>query len=137
MISCLIIDDEFHARERISRAIEQRFGWQVVGQAIEYNDAKSLVLARHPTVCFVDVNIIGGSGISLIKELKYVHICKWVIMSAHSKYAIEGYNAEVEDYLLKPIDDFRLEKLLLKLETYYANDLYHEAHSEQPSVVKW
>ncbi|WP_286269931.1 LytR/AlgR family response regulator transcription factor [Thalassotalea hakodatensis] len=134
MITCFIIDDEPHARERIRRVIEHRFGWQVIGQAAVYDDAKSLFLDRQPNVCFVDVNIIGGNGISLIKELKYAVMCKWVIMSAHSEFAIDGYNAEVEDYLLKPIDNLRLEKLLLKLESYYANNLYHQSQSEQPNL---
>ncbi len=131
------MDDELHARERIFRVVQQRYGWDIIGQAAEYDEAKSLFLTAQPKVCFLDVNIIGGSGISLIRELKHIAVCKWVIMSAHSEYAIDGYNVEVEDFLLKPIDSMRLEKVLLKIESYYANEMYHQLNNEQDCLSDW
>ena len=132
MINCLIIDDEMHARERISNVINKRHGWKITGEATEYQDAKALLNCLKPYVCFLDINIIGGNGLDLIRELKHKTISKWVIMSAHSHYAIDGYELEVENYLLKPIDSLLLEKVLLTIESYFASKLVYDlANAEE------
>lgn len=100
-LSCIIVEDEPMARDLLSQyiakvpslALEAAFSNPI--EALEY-------LAEHePDVLFLDVQMPEITGISLLKILKRKPI---VIMStAYSEYAIEGFELDVTDYLLKPI----------------------------------
>jgi DNA-binding NarL/FixJ family response regulator len=67
MHHCLVIDDEYLARERISSFVMEQVNWQVDGESGEYEEAESLLLKFLPELCFMDINIIGGSGIEFAK----------------------------------------------------------------------
>lgn len=116
MLSCIVIDDEPLARERISGFIEQQENWQVDAQAGEYHVAQSLLLKHNPDVCFMDINIIGGSGIELAGELAKSIDCHWVFTTASSDYALQAFDIEATDYLLKPFENSRLANVLHKVE---------------------
>jgi DNA-binding NarL/FixJ family response regulator len=67
MHHCSVIDDEYLARERISSFVMEQVNWQVDGESGEYEEAESLLLKFLPELCFMDINIIGGSGIEFAK----------------------------------------------------------------------
>jgi two-component system LytT family response regulator len=116
MHSCIVIDDECLARERISSFVEEQDNWQVDAQAGEYLEAERLLLKHRPDVCFMDINIIGGSGIDLASKLARYLDCHWVFTTASSDYALQAFDLEATDYLLKPFDNSRLAHALQKVE---------------------
>jgi DNA-binding NarL/FixJ family response regulator len=67
MHHCSVIDDEYLARERISSFVMEQVNWQVDAESGEYEEAESLLLKFLPELCFMDINIIGGSGIEFAK----------------------------------------------------------------------
>jgi two-component system LytT family response regulator len=113
---CIVIDDEHLARERISSFVEKQDNWQVNGQSGEYKEAESLLLKHRPDVCFMDINIIGGSGIELAGQLAKRIDCHWVFTTASSDYALQAFDIEATDYLLKPFENSRLANVLQKVE---------------------
>lgn len=115
MHHCIVIDDESLARERISSFVSEQEGWQVVGQSGEYKEAESLILKHKPDVCFMDINIIGGSGIELARQLTKRLDCHWVFTTASGEYALQAFDLDATDYLLKPFENSRLENVLQKV----------------------
>lgn len=116
MHHCIVIDDEPLARERISSFVDEQDNWQVVGQSGEYKEAENLLLKHQPDVCFMDINIIGGSGIELAGKLAKSLGCHWVFTTASSEYALQAFDIEATDYLLKPFENSRLSSVLQKVE---------------------
>ncbi len=64
MQHCIVINDEYLARERISSFVEKQENWQVDGESGEYEEAENLLLKYRPDVCFMDINIIGAVVLS-------------------------------------------------------------------------
>lgn len=116
MHHCLVIDDEDLAIERISSFVIEQVNWQVDGEAGEYEEAESLLLKYRPDLCFMDINIIGGSGIELANKLAKSIDCHWVFTTAYSDYALQAFELDATDYLLKPFENNRLANVLQKVE---------------------
>lgn len=106
-LRCLIVDDEPQAREVIKRYVQQVPLLELVGEcanALEVMD----VLPRQPIdLLFLDINMPQLKGIDLAKILKAPP--RIIFTTAHEEYALEGYELDVVDYLLKPI---RFERFL-------------------------
>lgn len=116
MYRCIVIDDERLARERISCFVNERFNWQIVAQSAEYREAQELITNLKPDLCFMDINIIGGSGVELVTALRDIVPCQWVFTTAYSEFALQAFNLGALDYLLKPFENERLNNTLQKAE---------------------
>ncbi|GAA0339588.1 LytTR family DNA-binding domain-containing protein [Bowmanella denitrificans] len=116
MFDCVIVDDEVLARERVAHLLKQRPGWHVAAEAREYNEARALLLQLKPAVCFMDIDIIGGSGFQLADELRSYLDTRWVFTTAYAQYAVRAFELNAFDYLLKPFEPERFEAVLEKLE---------------------
>lgn len=122
MITCMIVDDEEMAIERLQREIEQRPGWEIVAIAQEYSDAQSKLLQHRPDVCFMDINIIAGSGMALATQLHNQIATQWIFSTAYDEYAIDAFEIDAVGYLLKPFENHKLFKLMHKVEQQANND---------------
>ena len=114
MLHCLIIDDEPLAR----KLLEQYIG-RVPTLTVDASFGNPLLaldhLKAHPVdVLFLDVQMPELTGISLLKILKQRPAV--VLTTAYADYAIEGYELDVTDYLLKPITFERFLKCVEKLQ---------------------
>ncbi|WP_166424053.1 LytTR family DNA-binding domain-containing protein [Paraglaciecola sp. 20A4] len=124
MYRCIVIDDEALARERIAQYISRSPLCEVVAEASSYQSAKQLILEQQPDICFLDIQIIGGNGVELAKELQNYVTCHWVFTTAHSEYALTAFELEATDYLLKPFEDSRLAQVIAKI--------HKKQHSNMP-----
>lgn len=116
MYNCIIIDDERLARERITCFVNERANWRVIAQSGEYQQAHELITRLQPDLCFMDINIIGGSGLELVNSLSQIVPCHWVFTTAYSEFALQAFNLNALDYLLKPFENERLITTLQKVE---------------------
>jgi two-component system, LytTR family, response regulator len=108
----LIVDDEPLARERIRAFLRGDGSVDIVGECGD--GAKALELARgsRPDVVFLDVQMPGGNGLALLAELPADHRPAVIIVTAHERFAIDAFAAQVVDYLLKPFDRTRFNQAL-------------------------
>lgn len=100
-IKCIITDDEPIARKGLRGYVERINFLKLIG---EYEDAIQLnnaIKDLHPGLLFLDIEMPQMSGLELLASL--TNPPKVIITSAYEKYAIQGYEFEVVDYLLKPI----------------------------------
>lgn len=113
VIRCLIVDDEPPAREVIRRYIEELPMLQLVGECSNAVQVMSFLQQQTVDLIFLDIHMPQIKGNELLKILK--NPPKIIYTTAYADYALEGYELEVVDYLLKPIQFDRFLKAIQKL----------------------
>ena len=98
---CLIVDDEPLSINLIKNHLANLDDYVVIGEARNAINALNVLEKQQVDLMFLDINMPKISGIELLKSLQ--NPPKVIIISAHKEYAIEGFNLDVVDYLLKPV----------------------------------
>ena len=111
-LTCYIIDDEPHAVEILSDYIGKTPGLQLLGTAQKPLKGLEEVSHLRPAVIFLDVDMPEINGLALAELLGSQSII--VFTTAFSEYAVEAFNKEAADYLLKPISYYRFLKSIQK-----------------------
>jgi DNA-binding LytR/AlgR family response regulator len=116
VIDCLIVDDEPIAREGIMEYIRQIDYLNPVGQCKSATEAASLLQKNKVDLIFIDIQMPKLSGIEFVKALADPPLI--IFTTAYSEYALEGFELDVVDYLLKPISFQRFLKAVDKAQNY-------------------
>ena len=111
-IRCLIVDDEPPAREIIRRYIQQVPMLELSGECANAIEAFGLLQKLEIDLLFLDIRMPQLNGNDFLKTLK--NPPKVIFTTAFSEYALEGYDLDVVDYLLKPIPFDRFLKAVNK-----------------------
>ena len=98
---CLIVDDEELARELIATHVSQLPDFEIVATCASAIEASSVLKNNAIDLLFLDIEMPVLKGTEFLKNL--VHQPKVIFTTAHREYAIESYELNVVDYLLKPI----------------------------------
>ena len=126
MIKCIVIDDEPLARTLIeSHIIEVPF-LKLLGSFKNAILAADFLNKNEVDLIFLDIQMPKLTGIDFLKTL--AHPPKVIFTTAYREYAIEGFELQVLDYLLKPITFDRFFKAVNRLNT--SNDLNQVAHKK-------
>lgn len=112
VIRCLIVDDEPLARQIIKRYIEQVPVFRLEGECGNAIEAFSFLQQHTVDLMFLDIRMPQLNGNDFLKTLK--NPPKVIITTAYPDYALEGYELDVVDYLLKPIPFDRFLKAVNK-----------------------
>ncbi|WP_418666414.1 LytR/AlgR family response regulator transcription factor [Allofournierella sp.] len=116
MIRAILLDDEEIGIHTLTRLLEQCGGVEVIGA---YTDAvKGLVetLAQKPDVVFLDIEMPVLNGFEVAKQLAAANLLtKTVFVTAFDDYAVQAFELNSLDYLLKPVTQARLQKTIEKL----------------------
>lgn len=113
-MNCLIIDDEPVAREVLREYIREVPDLNLAGECKNAIEALTF-LKKHPVdLLFLDINMPKLTGLSFLKSLNDPP--KVILTTAYSEYALEGYELNVVDYLLKPFSFERFLKALQKVQ---------------------
>lgn len=133
-ITCLIVDDEEMATKVIEAHLAQIPGFRVAGVYHSAVEAFLTLESQQIDVLFLDIQMPKITGLDLIKMLQHKPLT--VLTTAHREFALEGFELEVIDYLMKPIGlnrflqtTSRLKKLLLPR---LADDEVQEALPARP-----
>lgn len=112
-MNCLIIDDEQHAIEVLEHYIKQTPSLQLAGSANSPADALVILQKKNIDLIFLDIHMPQLSGLDFIRSLprKYPVI----LCTAYAGHALEGFDLDVTDYLVKPIPYARFLKAVQKL----------------------
>ena len=112
-IYCLIVDDEPLAVQVIATHLEKVSDVEIVATCTSAIKAYELIQSEHIDLVFLDIQMPELTGIDLIKTLE--HPPRVIFTTAYRDYAIEGFDLDVVDYLLKPVS---LPRLLRALDKY-------------------
>ncbi|MDF2156449.1 response regulator [Algoriphagus sp. CAU 1675] len=109
----IVIDDERLARKELINLLNQLESVEVVGEAVNVEDAKEKIDQLNPDVIFLDIQMPEKTGFDLLEELDNVpHV---IFTTAYDEYALKAFQVNALDYLLKPIEPKRLEEAINKL----------------------
>ncbi len=113
MIKILIVDDEPLARERLQRLIEEMNIEAHLFQASNGLEAIEQVNEQEPDVILMDIRMPGMNGLEAAYHLMALENPPAIIFTtAYDEYALQAFESQAVDYLLKPIRQERLEKAL-------------------------
>ena len=105
-MTCLIIDDNPMARVVLQHLLQDIEGVKIMGECASAIEAYNLLQQESVDLLLLDVEMPGMSGLELIQSLRTQPIV--ILVTSKEQYAVEGYNLQVADYLLKPITYPRL-----------------------------
>ena len=112
--TALVADDEPLLRESLARQLAQ--AWpelEIVAEARNGREVIRLFDARHPDICFLDVQMPGLSGVEAARHIgRRAHL---VFVTAFDHYAVQAFAEGALDYLLKPVEPARLADTVLRL----------------------
>lgn len=111
---CIIVDDEPLARDLIAGYLRKIDTVELVAQCGNAMEAFQVLKEKVIDLIFLDVNMPQITGIDFIRSLR--NPPKVIIISAHKEYALEGFELDVVDYLLKPVS---FSRLLKAVDKYY------------------
>lgn len=112
-LRCLLIDDEPPALKVLESHISQINGFEIVGQCRNAIEALDVLHQRQVDVLFLDIKMPKLLGTDFLRNLS--HPPKVIFVSAYRDYAVEGYELDAVDYLVKPVSFERFVKAVAKL----------------------
>lgn len=112
-IITIIVDDEWLVREELKMMLKQYHEIKVVGEAANVSQAIELVHKVKPDVIFLDIQMPGATGFDLLEKTDIS--AKIIFVTAYDQYALQAFEVNAIDYLLKPIQKKRLAKTIQRL----------------------
>lgn len=113
-IRCLIVDDEPLSIRIVEKYIEDLPNLRISGTATNAFEAIEVLKNQRIDLIFLDINMPKLSGISLLKTLSHPPLV--VFTTAYSEYAVDGFELDAVDFLLKPFSFERFVKAVQKVE---------------------
>ena len=117
MINCIAIDDEPLALELLEDNISKLPYLKLVGSYDSALDAMKAIQEQKVDLIFLDIQMPGLTGLQFIQSLTVKPMI--ILVTAYEKYALEGFNLEVTDYLVKPVSLERFMKACNKAKELY------------------
>jgi DNA-binding LytR/AlgR family response regulator len=106
----VVVDDEPLAREELGYLLEQIDGIDIIGEAGNGIEAVATIERLRPDVVFLDVQMPGLTGFEVARRLLSTAVGSHIVfVTAFDRHAIEAFEVNAVDYLLKPVDPQRLE----------------------------
>lgn len=115
MITCLIIDDEPFARDELAAQLAEADDIEIVGQCSNAIEAMQAISQLKPQLIFLDIQMPRITGMELIAMLDPDTMPRVVFVTAYDQFAVQAFDRHAFDYLLKPVDEQRLQRTLEKV----------------------
>lgn len=127
-LTCIVVDDEPMALEMLTDYVKFTPFLELTGAFHQPLEALTFIQSHKTDLLFTDISMPGLSGIQFIKSLPVKPLC--ILTTAYSEYALEGYDLDVVDYLLKPIEFERFIKAATR-----ALELFRLKHTTKEAAV--
>ncbi|MBN2441946.1 MAG: response regulator transcription factor [Spirochaetales bacterium] len=113
MINTIVADDERHARERLISLLGNYPDIKIIGQAADTDEIIPLLQSEHVDVAFLDINMPGPPVFGIISALPQPPLI--IFQTAYSEYAVNAFEIDALDYLMKPVSGERLDVCIGKI----------------------
>ena len=132
-LNALIVDDEALARRGLKLRLTALEDIEIAGEAVNGRQAVEKIRELRPDLVFLDIQMPGMNGFDVIRELRTEPLPAVIFVTAYDEYAIEAFEVNAVDYLLKPIDEKRLALALDKVRKQLG---HRHARSQQDLLLK-
>lgn len=126
-IRTLIVDDEPLARDRLRGFLKAEPAVQLIGECGSGPEAVALIATAAPDLVFLDMQMPGCDGLQVVAQLPAAKRPAIIFATAHEKFAVDAFDLEAVDYLLKPFDRDRLLQALRRAQEYLQRQRVPEA----------
>jgi DNA-binding LytR/AlgR family response regulator len=116
-MNCIIIDDEPLARQGMELHLKNIPSLKVLGSFSNAMDANHIIKEETVDIIFLDINMPEINGLDFVKSL--LHKPQIIFVTAYPQYALDSYELDAVDYLVKPVRFERLVKAVNKAENNY------------------
>jgi len=132
-IRAIIADDEEQLRSYLKSGLSTVWPELIIcGEAENGKEALELIEKHRPDIAFLDIKMPGLSGMEVARKI--AGTCRVVFITAYDQYAVEAFENEAIDYLLKPVTDKRLETTVKRLRKQIADT--HESPSDLAKTME-
>lgn len=111
-LTTLIVDDEPLAREGLRVLLSRDPEVSAIREARDGREAVAAIRESHPDLVFLDVQMPEVDGFAVVRKIGPEHMPEVVFVTAHDQYAIQAFEINALDYLLKPVIEERFAKAL-------------------------
>jgi len=117
-LRALIVDDEPLARERLRALLRDEPSVEIVGECGSGTDAIATLRSTPIDLVLLDVEMPGCDGLQVLSELPAEGRPAVIFVTAHERFAVDAFEVQAVDYLLKPFDRERFQTALRRAEEY-------------------
>ncbi|MEE4280022.1 MAG: LytTR family DNA-binding domain-containing protein [Halieaceae bacterium] len=108
-LSAIIVDDEHLARRGLALRLAQQEDVEVVAECANGEEALAAVAEHQPDLMFLDIQMPGMDGFEVVEKLQGDAMPLVIFVTAYNDYAVDAFKVHAIDYVLKPVDEERLE----------------------------
>lgn len=117
----LVVDDEPAARRGLRRLLEADPGVVIVGEARHGREAVERITSLEPDVVFLDIQMPELNGFEVIEALADTQLPVIVFVTAYDDWAVQAFEVQALDYILKPYEDARVRTALERVRGHLSN----------------
>jgi two-component system LytT family response regulator len=124
----IIVDDEPLALKLLEAKLSKIKNIEIIDRCKNGREAIDAILDKEPHLVFLDIQMPGISGLDVVKHIQDAILPMVVFATAYEEYALEAFDANAVDYILKPIDDDRIQRAITRArERFNAISLQQES----------
>ena len=123
-LKTIIVDDELLARKLILSCLDEIPEIEVVAECVNGLEAVSAICEQEPDLMFLDISMPGLNGFEVIKNIQPELLPMVIFCTAYERYALDAFDVHAVDYIVKPLDEERLQLAVKR-----AQARYHETGS--------
>ncbi len=127
----LIADDERPARELLKAALREFESVKIIGEAENGADAVEMIKELKPDLAILDLKMPEVSGLEAVRMLRKTQMPLIAFATAHDEYAVEAFELNAVDYLLKPVESSRLGQTLNRAAERLEQDDWRDREAER------
>jgi two-component system LytT family response regulator len=135
MMHAIIVDDEPAGRRTLRECCGAEADLRVIGEYGDSAAALTAIVAERPHLLFLDIHMDGLSGIDIARTLPPGHMPAIVFVTAYDEHALEAFELNAVDYLLKPFDRERFARTLARVRARRAAADDHERHAAVAALL--
>ena len=135
-LSVLIVDDEPLARQRLQRMLRGEPGLRLLQPCADGHAAVAAIHEHHPDLLFLDVQMPGMNGFEVLAAVGPKNMPVVIFVTAHDRFALQAFEAEALDYLLKPFGAERVQKALARARDFLAGGTRRELEQQYASLLR-
>ena len=114
MIRAIVIDDERLARQELKNLLQSFDNIQIVAESGKPEEALDLIEKENPDLIFLDIQMPGMTGFEMLDELEGT-APEVIFVTAYDEYALKAFEVNALDYLMKPVEESRLQEAIEKI----------------------
>src|SRR6185436_17476949 len=135
-LSVLVVDDEPLARQRLQRLLRAEPDLRLLPPCADGRAAVAAIVAQRPDLLFLDVQMPGMTGFEVLAAVGPKDMPVVIFVTAHDRFALQAFEAEALDYLLKPFVAERVHKALARARDFLAGGTRRKLEQQYAGLLR-